>query len=690
MANTEHIEAKLCAYVDNELDAQGRAEIEQHLASNPQHRQLLGELIQQRDLLRGLPRETAGEDIYENFTGQLERSSLLDSDFEEDEVVAGRISHWPQVYAAAAVLLLAVGLAAVIYFVLPKQPAHRPDFAIAPTTTGPLVLSTEKSSELLIDPDRVVARAKPSFSGSGNAAPLVAAPTQLNDETRRPIQVAGHAGALGNFSAGQDVFFTTTVNQHVNRVTNGAVNNAKVVVLNSVNPEAAQHRVTQYLGSNKYNWQKLDEPMPEAIGYNQPMVMSRTANVAMRLKTPRGLAGGEAATTTSSQPAFDETLDLTQKLEPASQMVRSGQLILVRNLTPRQVEDLNQCVLNLQGSAQGDVSTIALSGSAAPAREYRTQEGTFARATTTSTAPLNFTWRDPAAQAAAPAPVNASIAEPATAPATTTAAVLHAGDIVSFSTATSPELAVLNIDSAGQINIQSLGRVTIAGWTVDEAQERIAKLYQQAGLTPGNVSLHAVRMAASQPAATQPSFIVKAGNELEVSWDYLNPDLRRVTSHLVSEEGIIKLPLLGEFQTAGKTPREVAQAIAEAASRYDAGAGTFVVTAKDASGRSRSGSAETTTFPEVFNGAATQPSSQPDLPRSLATTFPTTLSIATSLPASSEPRVDVVIVLQPDGDAPISPATEPADLPRALPATQQFDIAASPAPATTPATAPVP
>jgi anti-sigma factor RsiW len=59
MANTENIEAKLCAYVDGELDPAGRAEIEAHLTANPQHRQLMAELMQQRDLLGGLPRERA-------------------------------------------------------------------------------------------------------------------------------------------------------------------------------------------------------------------------------------------------------------------------------------------------------------------------------------------------------------------------------------------------------------------------------------------------------------------------------------------------------------------------------------------------------------------------------------------------------------------------------------------------------
>src|SRR5947209_7711487 len=79
MANTENIEAKLCAYVDGELDAAGRAEIEAHLASNPQHRQLMAELSGQRQLLRALPRAKAPDDLLETVQTQLERSVLLDT-----------------------------------------------------------------------------------------------------------------------------------------------------------------------------------------------------------------------------------------------------------------------------------------------------------------------------------------------------------------------------------------------------------------------------------------------------------------------------------------------------------------------------------------------------------------------------------------------------------------------------------
>jgi anti-sigma factor RsiW len=71
MANTENIEAKLAAYVDGELDASERAEIEQHLAANPQHRKLIEELRVARQYLRQLPREQAPPDVAEALNAQL-------------------------------------------------------------------------------------------------------------------------------------------------------------------------------------------------------------------------------------------------------------------------------------------------------------------------------------------------------------------------------------------------------------------------------------------------------------------------------------------------------------------------------------------------------------------------------------------------------------------------------------------
>jgi protein involved in polysaccharide export with SLBB domain len=118
--NSEQIEAKLCAYLEGELDESGRAEIEKHLQQNPAHRKLLAEVGKTRDLLRALPRESAPPDICEAFQGQLERSVLL-ADLDDGAGSSTlKINRWPQYLAVAAVVMLAAGLGLVVYFGLPS------------------------------------------------------------------------------------------------------------------------------------------------------------------------------------------------------------------------------------------------------------------------------------------------------------------------------------------------------------------------------------------------------------------------------------------------------------------------------------------------------------------------------------------------------------------------------------------
>jgi protein involved in polysaccharide export with SLBB domain len=124
--NSEQIEAKLCAYLEGELDDAGRAEIEKHLQQNPAHRKLLAEVGMTRDLLRVLPREPAPPDICEAFQGQLERAALLGDP--NDDVVGGaslKVNRWPQYFAVAAVVMLAAGLGLVVYFGLPSGAPQR-------------------------------------------------------------------------------------------------------------------------------------------------------------------------------------------------------------------------------------------------------------------------------------------------------------------------------------------------------------------------------------------------------------------------------------------------------------------------------------------------------------------------------------------------------------------------------------
>jgi anti-sigma factor RsiW len=59
----EATEAKLCAYLEGELSPSERTEIEQHLAANPQHRQLLADLAKTREWMRSIPAESAPFDL---------------------------------------------------------------------------------------------------------------------------------------------------------------------------------------------------------------------------------------------------------------------------------------------------------------------------------------------------------------------------------------------------------------------------------------------------------------------------------------------------------------------------------------------------------------------------------------------------------------------------------------------------
>jgi hypothetical protein len=117
----EATEAKLCAYLEGELTAAEKVEIEQHLAANPQHRQLLAELAKTRDWMRSIPRENSPVDLGELFQGQVERAMLLDDSAEMGSGMS--INRWPQYLLVAAVTVLMLGLSVVLVAIL-KSPGN--------------------------------------------------------------------------------------------------------------------------------------------------------------------------------------------------------------------------------------------------------------------------------------------------------------------------------------------------------------------------------------------------------------------------------------------------------------------------------------------------------------------------------------------------------------------------------------
>jgi hypothetical protein len=279
MPNTEDIEARLCAYIEGELDAAGRAEIERHLSTNPQHRKLINDLSQQRDLLAALPRVRAPLDVAETLNAQLERSALLtDEDDWRDRHL--RISRWPQLKAAAAVLLLVSGLAAGVYYVVPSpNRLHSELLATMPgggdSSPEPLVADplTEPTGTVLTgrglpDTDRtaLTAQQERTLLALGNAIPDSHKRRVMSNATLPQHQILGHA-LTDAPSEGAGIVMT--------------------VLVDAPDPFAAEQHVQQYFQNKQMPLEMVDAAMlrPLALDPSQAAMGARQnqkTQVAMR------------------------------------------------------------------------------------------------------------------------------------------------------------------------------------------------------------------------------------------------------------------------------------------------------------------------------------------------------------------------------------------------------------------------
>lgn len=274
MASTEDIEAKLCAYIDGELDAAGRVEIEQHLAGNAQHRVLIGELTRQREMIRALPRERAPQDITESLNAHLERSVLLGDDASDDARIV-RISHWPQIRAAAAILLLVFGLASVVYYVLPRPGADQSELATIRDVDGldstglfPVPADVPGTGTVLTDhgePDLFHRPPSPEETrtriGLDGVIPSIRAAASDEISPRDAITGGASGGRSEPFAA-----------------------DAVVVEVIGPNPSAARQQVERFLVSNQIRFEKATMPQPLALEDSQMGLGSRLQNTQMRMK----------------------------------------------------------------------------------------------------------------------------------------------------------------------------------------------------------------------------------------------------------------------------------------------------------------------------------------------------------------------------------------------------------------------
>ncbi|HZZ43805.1 MAG TPA: hypothetical protein VFE58_12780 [Tepidisphaeraceae bacterium] len=218
-SNTENTEAKLAAYVDGQLDPDQRAQIEQYLRANPDHQRLLADMIAQRQAVRDLPREKAPADIYDAMQAQLERSILLD-DSGLNAPPSVRHSRRSQAFAIAAIALLAIGLAAVLYFALPST---RPNpVEIAATSPATTTRAPESTT---------------------NVTPLESAPITV--ASAPPIATTIALG--GQLSPTQQ-----PAPDHL------------VLLVSTNNPSQANRQVAAYLEANNIQWETI--PSRQAFG----------------------------------------------------------------------------------------------------------------------------------------------------------------------------------------------------------------------------------------------------------------------------------------------------------------------------------------------------------------------------------------------------------------------------------------
>lgn len=255
--STEEIEAKLAAYVDGELDAAGKAEIEKHLVANPQHRKLLEDLTQHRDLMRALPREKAPPEILESLQSHLERRLLL----EESPEIAGRIgpSVWRQFMSVAAVLALVGTLGILIYSVVPSSEVGSSELAhlerSAPRTTEPAAPAGET--------DVTVAAAKPTDDRTTVAtADMVtrAAADALQPITPPPSSI-GATGPLAMGGAPEPRLDRPTTDMPITLDREIAPSGVPpVVVLVADDTASAEREVAAVLTSNFVNFEHVTPP----------------------------------------------------------------------------------------------------------------------------------------------------------------------------------------------------------------------------------------------------------------------------------------------------------------------------------------------------------------------------------------------------------------------------------------------
>jgi hypothetical protein len=352
--NQEIIEAKLCAYIDDELDAAGRAELEKHLAANPQHQRLIEELRRTSGLLRTLPRDSAPPDLAEGFNMQLERSVLLGGVAEDVAAADLKSPRWPQLVAMAAITLLTVGLAVVVYFALPGTGGRPQIVQVTPHSTNNSLMSDRDSA---VDESQSRSLAKASDLGRSGGerrkaedqvadaekslrerslGAVVPDPSAASPPSNSPSAYQRHGlddGALSSVAAGEPAA-------------------PIVLVMHTDDPSAARRALVLYLVQQNIAWEPAQAPA-------NVEVLARSDTLGSGL----GGGGGRAAAEASTQPA-----SFAAAVAPQPTVDVAKRLALAPAPATRPTTDLADTTTALDGAIPGPAAPAATQPAVAQAQ----------------------------------------------------------------------------------------------------------------------------------------------------------------------------------------------------------------------------------------------------------------------------------------------------------------------------------
>ena len=311
-------EARLCDYLEGDLDPAGRAEVERRLAASPRERALVADLLRQRSALRDLPMPAAPPEVYDDVMNGLERSALLDPGPRDIAGAAVRI-RWTRLLAVAAVALLAIGLTLSAVFLLPGR---GPNPTVAVSTPKEEATSRKLAS---------VERPKPApAAGQGQGAtgrPRVAfkvKPANVPAPAPTPNAVAfGMApppAAIGKVDEPALVLLVSTDDLH-----------------------AADEQVTTYLAQNRIAFEP--EADPRAAGYvfgaGRSSVTMLTKSLGTDLVTRDGLKrSADVDNSRQRQNAQILPQSFYTSGPPATRPAGGGRTIYARQMTLAQTNEL--------------------------------------------------------------------------------------------------------------------------------------------------------------------------------------------------------------------------------------------------------------------------------------------------------------------------------------------------------------